>query len=561
MPAGDPVPDSRAARVAALGTEHFDLLVIGGGVTGCGVARDAALRGMRVALVEKDDFGSGTSSRSSRLVHGGIRYLEHGHLRLVFESSAERRRLLRLAPHLVRALSFTWPVYEGSRVSVWKLEAGLTLYDVLALFRNVGRHRRLAAEGIIEREPALRREGLVGGASYFDAATDDARLTLANALGAAAAGAVVINYAEVRSLVAAGSRRRIAGATVTDRLGDQDVRVRARTVVNATGPWSDSLRRLEEAAAGAAMAHPAARSVVRGSVGVHVEVPRARVGNRGAITLLSPVDGRVMFVLPDGAHAVIGTTETPTTSSPDEVRATERDVAYLLESANGFFPSARLTQSDVVSAWAGIRPLVAAGASADLGRASREHAITRGPGGVLTITGGKLTTYRVMAADVVDEVERAAGRQPRRAPTADSPLPGGDFSSLETEVAAARAATGEDDIARRLVQAFGSAWRSVWTRANATPDGTARVVPALPYVMGEMVYAAEHELARTLGDLLIRRTRLAFETSDHGLAVAPAVAEVVGPVLGWTAETRLAEVRRLRGEIARVFEVEAERGS
>jgi glycerol-3-phosphate dehydrogenase len=551
------VLDSRAARAAALGTGSFDLLVIGGGVTGCGIARDAALRGLRIALVEKDDFGSGTSSRSSRLVHGGLRYLEHGHLHLVFESSAERRRLLRLAPHLVRPLAFTWPVYEGSRVGLWKLEAGLMLYDALALFRNVGRHKRLRAGEVIAQEPALRRDGLRGGALYFDAATDDARLTLANALGAAAAGAVVVNYAEVRSFLRVDGAGGIGGAMVRDRLGDRDVSVRARTVVNATGPWSDALRRLEDAATGTPPPRSMAASGVRRSVGVHVAVQRARIGNRGAITLLSPVDGRVMFVLPDGPHSVIGTTETPTTRSPDEVRATERDVAYLLESTNGFFPSARLTRADVVSAWAGIRPLVASRASGDLGRASREHAISRGPAGVITITGGKLTTYRVMAADVVDEVERHLGRRPRRSPTAGSPLPGGDLQSIETEIAAARVTTGDDDVARRLVHAHGSAWRAVWERAIASQGGTTRMVPGLPYIMGEMVYAVEHELARTLGDLLIRRTRLAFETADHGLAVAPAVAELVAPLLGWNAETRVRELERLRGEIGRIFAVEA----
>jgi glycerol-3-phosphate dehydrogenase len=547
---------ARADSIAALGDEDYDVLVVGGGITGCGIARDAALRGLRVALVEKDDFASGTSSRSSRLVHGGVRYLEHGRLRLVFESSAERRRLLRLAPHLVRPLAFTWPVYQGARISAWKLAAGLALYDTLALFRNVGRHRRLRTAEVIAHEPALRRDGLRGGAWYYDAATDDARLTLANALGAAAAGGIVLNYAEVRSILRRGPTGEAGGAIITDRLGGRDVEVRARIIVNATGPWSDALRRLEEAAAGAVAARAAA-PVVRGSVGAHVAVPHARLGNRGALTLLSPVDGRVMFVLPDGNHCVIGTTETATTTSPDDVRATEHDVAYLLESANGFFPSARLTRADVVSAWAGIRPLVASGAAGDLGRASREHAISRGPAGVITITGGKLTTYRVMAAEVVDEVERRLGRRPRRSPTADAPIPGGDLRSIEAEIAAARATAGDDDVARRLVHAYGSAWRAVWGRALGVAGGTARLLPGLPYVMGELVYAVEHELARTLGDLLIRRTRLAFETSDHGLAVAPSVTDVVAPLLGWNAEMRVAELARLRGEIGRIFEVEA----
>jgi glycerol-3-phosphate dehydrogenase len=235
---------ARAECLAALGDREFDLLVIGGGITGCGVARDAALRGLRVALVEKQDFASGTSSRSSRLIHGGVRYLEHGHLRLVFESSAERRRLLRLAPHLVRPLAFTWPVYERARVSAWKLSAGLALYDALALFRNVGRHRRLGRHDVLAREPRLRADGLVGGALYFDAATDDARLTLANALGAAAAGAVVVNYAELRGFVRSGAA--IGAALVVDTLSGAEITIGARVVVNASGPWSDVVRRLEQ---------------------------------------------------------------------------------------------------------------------------------------------------------------------------------------------------------------------------------------------------------------------------------------------------------------------------
>src|SRR4051812_18643180 len=236
--------DARASSFAALGTRVFDILVIGGGITGCGIARDAALRGLHVALVEKGDFASGTSSRSSRLVHGGVRYLEHGHLHLVFESSAERRRLLRLAPHLVRPLQFTWPVYEGARIPRWKLGAGLLLYDTLALFRNVGRHRRLNVRGVLANEPALRTAGLRGGASYFDAATNDARLTLANSIGAAEAGAIVANYARVDELIR--TDRRIAGAVVEDTRLHERLEVRAAVVVNATGPWSDQLQSLDD---------------------------------------------------------------------------------------------------------------------------------------------------------------------------------------------------------------------------------------------------------------------------------------------------------------------------
>ena len=224
----------RARAIDRLGSERFDVLVVGGGITGVGVARDAALRGLSVALVERDDFASGTSSRSSRLVHGGLRYLEHGHLHLVFESSLERRRLLDLAPHLVRPLEFTWPVYEGARVPRWKLGAGLFLYDLLALFRNVAPHRRLDPDEVIAREPKLLTEGLTGGASYFDAATDDARLTLATALGAAEAGACVVNHAGVRRLTTL--RGRTDGAVIADAIAGGEHTVRARVVVNAAGP-------------------------------------------------------------------------------------------------------------------------------------------------------------------------------------------------------------------------------------------------------------------------------------------------------------------------------------
>src|SRR5262245_53627118 len=394
--------ERRARQFEALSNTAFDLLVIGGGITGCGVARDAALRGLRVALVEKDDFASGTSSRSSRLIHGGLRYLEHGHLHLVFEASAERHRLLRLAPHLVRPLEFVWPVYAGARVPRWKLAAGLTLYDALALFRNVGTHRRLSTREVTTREPQLLREGLLGGARYFDAATDDSRLTLANALGAAEAGAVVLNHVALQELTIAGKGAN--GATVIDALTGRSIEVRARVIVNATGPWSDELRGRRTPPSPvppSGRVSQALRPTVRGSKGAHIAVPRERIGNRGALTLLSPLDGRVMFVLPlaGDEHTVIGTTDSYTTASPDDVRASEADVEYLLESANRFFPEARLARADVVSAWAGIRPLVPTGKpqrrNGNPSSVSREHAITRGEHGVVTITGGKLTTYRV----------------------------------------------------------------------------------------------------------------------------------------------------------------------
>lgn len=523
---------SRTQRLDSLGERSFDLLVVGGGITGCGIARDAALRGLRVALVEKSDFASGTSSRSSRLIHGGVRYLEHGHLRLVFESSAERRRLLRLAPHLVRPLEFTWPVYAGARIPRWKLGAGLTLYDTLALFRNVHRHRRLSRTAVLENEPALRTDGLLGGARYFDAATNDARLTLANAIGASDAGAVVLNHVASTSFLIEGGRA--VGATVEDALTGRRVDVRAATVVTATGPWTQ---------------------LVRGSKGAHIAVPRDRIDNRHALTLLSPSDGRVLFALPAGPHAIIGTTETYTTSSPDSVRASNEDVRYLIDSANAFFPRAALTTNDVVSAWAGIRPLIA-NAGDSPGAATREHSIATSTAGVISITGGKLTTYRVMARDVVDLVMARQRRKGSDARAKTLPLPGGDFSSLDDLIADASRATNDVALADHLTTSYGTRWLDVWNEIAQDAEH-APLEDQLPYTLGELRYACRHEMAATLGDLLIRRTHFAFETRDHGVSVAHRLAKELASTFNWDSAAQRRAVDDYTAEVKRIFSVDA----
>jgi glycerol-3-phosphate dehydrogenase len=542
-----PPPSSRAERLRALGAEPFDVLVIGGGVTGAGIARDAALRGMRVALVEREDFASGTSSRSSRLIHGGVRYLEHGHLGLVFESSIERMRLLRLAPHLVRPLAFTWPVYAGARIPRWKLNAGLMLYDALALFRNVKGHKGLNAREVIASEPGLLPDGLKGGARYYDAATDDARLTFANALGASEAGAVVLNHASVRSLLIEGGKAH--GAVVVDHLTGQELNVRARALVNATGPWSDEIRKLDT---------QRETSAVRGSKGVHIAVPRERLGNRDALTLLSPVDGRVMFVLPADKHAIIGTTETATRAHPAEVRASEADVEYLLRSASAFFPQAKLVRADVVSAWAGIRPLVARGytSGGGAGSASREHVIDVSPTGVIAISGGKLTTYRVMARDVVNAVERQLGVPHRKTPTETLPLPGGEIASVDAELALALPEVGNADSALHLVRAYGSRWRQVWRLTREDASLARPLVEGLPYLRAEAAHGVSHELVHTLADLLIRRLKVTFEARDQGAEAARVAAEVIAPRLGWDAEETRKHLDAYARDAARIFGID-----
>ncbi len=544
-----PPPARRSERLLALSSQPYDLLVIGGGATGCGIARDAALRGLRVALVEREDFASGTSSRSSRLIHGGIRYLEHGHLGLVFESSIERARLLRLAPHLVRPLPFVWPVYKGARVPRWKLTAGLMLYDALALFRNVKASRSLSPRQVVEAIPGLRSEGLTGGARYYDAATDDSRLTLVNALGASEAGATVLNHVSVRGLLLEEGRAR--GATLVDELTGQQLSVRARVLVSATGPWTDEIRRLDTA--------NGTIPGVRGSKGVHISVPRERLPTDSALTLLSPVDGRVMFILPAHSHTIIGTTETATQAHPSEVRASVSDVDYLLASANGFFPKAHLAREDVVSAWAGIRPLVATGYSGSdsPNSASREHAIHSSPTGILSISGGKLTTYRVMARDMVDAVEKTLGVPHRKTPTETLPLPGGDIPSFDEELAAARAEVGREDTALHLVRCYGGRWRQVWALTREQPLLAEPLVPGLPYIRAEAVHGVTHEFVHTLSDLLVRRLKVAFETRDLGRAAARLATSDMAPLLGWSPDTVERQLADYSRDVERLFSIDS----
>ena len=483
-----------------LATDTFDALIIGGGITGAGIARDAALRGLSVALIDKGDFASGTSSRSSRLIHGGVRYLEHGHLHLVFEASAERRRLLKLAPHLVKPMAFTWPVYDGQRLPLWKLNAGLTLYDALALFRNVGRHTRLGAKELLAAEPTVRSRLLGGGVRYWDASTDDARLTIANVVDAHARGAAVANHVVFAGVESESPGLRVA--RVWDALSNDQFTIRARAFVNATGPWSDSVRQLEGGRGG---------SRVKGSKGAHIAVDHARVGNREAVTMLHPRDGRVLFALPSGAQTIFGTTDTFTSASADEVRANASDVDYLLEAANWYFPEARLSGADVVAAWAGIRPLMPT--TADEGSASREHSIKRSARGTVTITGGKLTTYRVMARQTVDVLAGVLGTR-GRAPTATTPFP-----------------------------------------ESPEPHGRP-IVPGLPWRSGAIRRGVESEFACTLGDLLIRRTHVAFQTRDTGRSVARTIAAEVGSMLGWDAARAAREIERYDAEVSRMFRID-----
>jgi glycerol-3-phosphate dehydrogenase len=304
-----------------------------------------------------------------------------------------------------------------------------------------------------------------------------------------------------------------------------------------------------------ALADPNAAPSTRGTKGVHIAVPRERVGNHGALTILSPIDGRVMFILPSGRLTIIGTTDTDYTGPLDTVRATPDDITYLLRTANAHFPAAHLSPADVISAWAGVRPLVSDEASSP-GAVSREHAVTWTAPGLLTVSGGKLTTYRAMADDVVNAVMRSLDQPVRRATTHRVPLPGGNIPSFVDEVHRAQSAIGLPPLAEHLVRSYGSEWRDVWAIVGSNHALAANVSPGLPYIGAELVWAVEHEMALTLADILIRRLHVAFETHDHGLAAAPAVARVVAPLLGWNTRRIEAELGRYGREVRGVFGVE-----
>ncbi len=536
-----------------MAAEPVDVLVIGGGITGAGIARDAALRGFRTAVVDKGDLGGGTSSLSSRLIHGGIRYLEQGELRLVFEASHERRVLLGIAPHLVHPLPFLFPVYRGARIPAWKLRAGMWLYDLLAAFHNVKWHRWLGRKATQRLEPGLRDKELKGAALYYDAQTDDARLVIATMRSAAQAGALVANYAEATALLKPDGR--VGGATMRDRLTGQASTIRALVVVNAAGPWVDRVRSLDDTGAD---------PLLRPTKGVHVAVPRKRIGHTHALTLTSPIDGRVMFVLPWDDLSYIGTTDSDDDASPDEVRATADDVVYLLRSANAFFPHARLSPADVVASWAGLRPLLRPPRDVTASAASREHRVVESPSGLLTIAGGKLTTYRVMARDVVDRVAarlRELDGRPRapRVPTDRLPLPGGETADLEGLVKAAMDRGASDRTARHLVARYGSESAAVLNLVDRDRALGRPIVAGRPALWAEVAHAVEREMAVRLSDVLVRRLHLFYATSDQGVPAASPVAEWLAEPLGWDATRRAEEVTGYRElvERSRAFAKEA----
>jgi glycerol-3-phosphate dehydrogenase len=521
--------DARRDALAGMTAEPLDVLVVGGGVVGCGSAVDAVSRGLRVGLVERGDLAGGTSSRSSRLAHGGLRYLEQGEFGLVHEALTERGLLLqKLAPHLVRPVPFLLPLKRGWERPYYG--AGVALYDVLARGSKDGRlpgHRHLSRRATLRLAPALRQDAVAGAIGFFDAQIDDARHTLALARTAAGMGALVATRTEVVEFLRDDDD--VVGARVLDRLTGLTQEVRARRVISATGVWTSDTVGL--------LGQPAPATVLP-SKGVHLVVPRDAIDARTAMVTRTPHS--VLFLLPWGQHWLIGTTDTAYTGDRSDPHATGDEVEYLLDEANQWLEF-HLTADDVVATYAGLRPLaVDEGDAADTTTVSREHQVLRPANGLVAITGGKYTTYRVMAADAVDAATEGWDTE---SATADLPLVGAEgFAQLwdSREFLSATHRLPEPEV-RRLLHRYGATVDEVLAMAAGRTDLMQRVHPDSPVLRVEVLYAAAAEGAVTVDDVLMRRTRLALQVPDAARSAAGEVAGLLGEVLGWDADRVAAE--------------------
>jgi glycerol-3-phosphate dehydrogenase len=533
--------EHRRASLDRLATEHLDVLVIGGGVTGTGAALDAAARGLSVGLVEARDFASGTSSRSSKLMHGGLRYLEQLNFGLVREALHERTLMLdRLCPHLVHPIPFLYPLTNR----VWErayVGAGIALYDAMAGKTGMPRHRHLTRKQAQEIAPSLRSDALIGAIQYYDAQVDDARHTLAVARTAAKYGAAIATSARVVGFVTEGER--VVGATVRDLEDGREIQVRASQIINATGVWTDDL----QAYVGRG------RIKVRASKGVHIVVPRDRIHSDSG--MITKTKTSVLFIIPWMAapftrHWIIGTTDTDWDLDKAHPAASSTDIDYLLAEANKWL-GVPLTREDVEGVYAGLRPLLT-GESEATSKLSREHAVVQGVSGMLTVAGGKYTTYRVMAADAVDAAARNLDRRVPESPTDRIPLVGADGYQAVWNQREQLAARSGLHVARieHLLRRYGTETVRLLDVIAERPELGKPIDGASDHLLVEAWYAAAWEGALHLDDILTRRMRISIETWDRGVTAASAVAPVVAEVLGWDDAAVARELEHYEARVA-----------
>jgi glycerol-3-phosphate dehydrogenase len=528
---------NRTQLINRLRSETFDILVIGGGATGCGIALDAASRGLRTALVEKQDFSEGTSSRSTKLIHGGVRYLEQavkkldrGQFNLVRDALHERALLLHLAPHLSRRLQLVTPLKRWWEAPYYWI--GLMLYDLLSGKASIGRSAFFTRTQSLARYPVLRAEGLVGSVAYFDGQFDDARMNVELALTAIENGAAVVNHMEVTALVKKGGR--LAGAKVRDGLRDDTFRVKARVIVNAGGPFCDLVRRLDD---------PHCEPMLTTSSGVHIVLDAGFAPRDLGMLIPQTEDGRVLFALPWMEHTLVGTTDSPAPLS-EHVPVLEDEIEYILRHLRLYLDKP-VSRKDVLAAWSGLRPLVSNPKAAGTAKLSRDHVIADSPSGLITITGGKWTTYRKMAQDAVTHAVARGGLKPEHpCRTMHIPTVGAAGYDAQGEAALAAQFKLKEDVARHLNLAYGG--RAARVAELAAKGFGRRLAPGHPEIEAEVIWAVREEMALTPMDVLARRMRLAFIDNKAARKALPRTIELMAKELRWNRTRRTQEERQAR---------------
>lgn len=535
---------NRADALDRLRREAFDVLVVGGGATGAGVALDAVSRGLRTALVERDDFSAGTSSRSTKLVHGGVRYLEQavkrldaGQFNLVRDALRERATLIRIAPHLAHPLPILTPLYNALQIPY--MLTGLKMYDALAGRANLRGSRFVGREEAIKRFPMLKKAGLRGGVLYYDGQFDDARMNVALALTAAREGAAVANHAEVTGLLKKSGR--LTGASVRDTLTGSSFSVRASVVVNATGPFTDGVRRLDD---------PNTQPMLTASSGIHIVLDGRFSPPDTGLLIPKTDDGRVLFLLPWLGYTLFGTTDHPAEIEPNPT-AGDADVTYLLGYLRRYF-DVPATHDDVLATWSGLRPLVSDPKAADTAKVSRDHVVNTSASGLVTVAGGKWTTYRKMALDTVDEALKVGGLTAGPSRTETLKLIGADGYEPDGAARLGREYGLEPEVAGYLHGAYGDQADKVAELAREHPG---RLVAGHPQLEAEVIYSALHEAARTATDFLARRTRLAFLDQRAALEALPKVVDLLGETLAWDEARRNEEQAAFKRYLGRAREL------
>jgi len=524
-------PQQRERAVNSLATEEFDVLVIGGGVNGVGVALDAVSRGLKVALVEAHDFASGTSSRSSKLIHGGLRYLEQYDFKLVREALHERELMVSTqCPHLVKPVSFLYPLTEKVKERTY-VGAGLALYDALRGFkRSLPSHKHLTGKTIAQISPSLRQDIITGAIRYFDAQVDDARHTMMIARTAARHGAVLATGIHVDGLLRNG--KKVIGAVAFDRITQKKIEISAKVTIMCAGVWSDQLHEKFDLTPGYSVAM---------SKGVHIVVPGSAIESKDGIILKTPVS--VLFLIPWCGQWIVGTTDTPYEGDRSNPIATQDDVQYILDQANRVLEP-KLRAEDIVGVFAGLRPLVANKTGSATTKLSREHTVDRPASGFVSLAGGKYTTYRVMAKDAVDLAVLDLRRLVNESVTEKLPLIGADgYYALQQQTAEiAQQYDLPQATITHLLNRYGSLIEEVLELVTSDSTLSQRLIPDLPYIKAEILHAVTHEGAVSVEDVLLRRTRISFEASDSGASVAEEVAAIIGPELSWSATDRRVSV-------------------